>query len=164
MVRKAIVKSISTSASSCWFMICAFTVAFAIVSSFLFVLWPALLPQNSTFRERMTDWDAVNNSYYDDDCLTTWDKIVGGVKSLATFGSFNDNDRANLMDAVDIQSSGSPKYDTCIKRVANYTLVCPDETVFVHGCDGVTYKNACTAERNGIYNYSTENGVITNNG
>ena len=111
----------------------------------------------------MTNWDAANESYNDDDCLSTWDKLVGGVQSVATFGSFKDIDRAKLVDAVDNdQANNPPKYDTCIKRVANYTLVCPDETIYVHGCDGVTYKNACTAERNGIYNYSTGNGVVSN--
>lgn len=134
-------------------------IAFAFVSCALVAL-SVMIDDSKSSRERMTDWDAANESYNDDDCLSTWDKLVGGVQSVATFGSFKDIDRAKLMDAGD--NSSPPKYDTCIKRAANYTLVCPDETIYVHGCDGVTYKNACTAERNGIYNYSTENGVVSN--
>jgi hypothetical protein len=46
----------------------------------------------------------------------------------------------------------------------SYTLVCPDETLYVYGCNGVKYKNACMAERDGVYSYSTDNGVATNDG
>ena len=61
-----------------------------------------------------------------------------------------------------VEEEKRPKHTTCIKRTANYTLACPDETLYVYGCNGVKYKNACMAERDGIYNYSTDNGVITN--
>ena len=131
------------------------------VFAFVFALFTLMMIKMKSSRERMTDWDVATNSYDEDDCLSTWDKLVGGLQSVATFGSFKDIDRVNLMDAVDNQANGLPLYDNCIKRVANYTLVCPDETIYVHGCDGVTYKNACTAERNGRYNYSTENGVVS---
>lgn len=110
-------------------------------------------------RENMSsDWNTAIASYDDDDCVSTWDQISGGVQSLATFGSFTDIDRAKLIE----NDSGAPKYTTCIKRTANYTLVCPSDTIRVIGCNGTTYKNSCYAERDGIYNYSTENGVVKN--
>lgn len=110
-------------------------------------------------RENMTsDWNTAIASYDDDDCISTWDQIAGGVQSLATAGSFKDIDRAKLIES----DSGGPKYTTCIKRTANYTLVCPSDTVRVVGCNGVTYKNSCYAERDGIYNYTSGNGVVTN--
>lgn len=126
--------------------------ASAVVAASLFVLIILValyaMLDSTTSRERMTDWDAATNSYNDDDCLSTWDKLVGGISTAVS----------TAVSTADIR----PIYDSCIKRVANYTLVCPDETIYVRGCDGVTYKNACTAERNGIYNYSTENGVASN--
>lgn len=109
-------------------------------------------------RETMTsDWKTAIANYDDDDCVSTWDQIVGGVQSLATFGSATDIDREKLIET----DSGKPRYETCIKRAANYTLVCPTDTIRVIGCNSKTYKNACYAERDGIYNYSTENGVVT---
>ena len=108
-------------------------------------------------RENMTsDWKTAIASYDDDDCVSTWDQIAGGVQSLATGGSFKDIDRAKLIEG----DSGAPKYATCIKRTANYTLVCPSDTIRVVGCNGITYKNACYAERDGIYNYASGNGVV----
>ena len=106
----------------------------------------------------MSDWKTAIASYDDDDCVSTWDQIAGGVQSLATGGSFKDIDRAKLIEG----DSGAPKYATCIKRTANYTLVCPSDTIRVVGCNGTTYKNACYAERDGIYNYASGNGVVTN--
>ena len=105
-----------------------------------------------------SNWNTAIASYDDDDCVGTWDQIAGGVQSLATFGSFKDIDRAKLIES----DSGKPKYTTCIKRTANYTLVCPSDTVRVVGCNGITYKNSCYAERDGIYNYASGNGVVTN--
>jgi hypothetical protein len=111
-----------------------------------------------TTRENMSsDWNTAIASYDDDDCVSTWDQISGGVQSLATGGSFKDIDRAKLIES----DSGAPKYTTCIKRTANYTLVCPSDTIRVVGCNGVTYKNSCYAERDGIYNYASGNGVVT---
>ena len=108
-------------------------------------------------RENMTsDWKTAIASYDDDDCVSTWDQIAGGVQSLATGGSFKDIDRAKLIE----DDSGAPKYATCIKRTANYMLVCPSDTIRVVGCNGTTYKNACYAERDGIYNYASGNGVV----
>ena len=104
----------------------------------------------------MSDWKTAIASYDDDDCVSTWDQIAGGVQSLATGGSFKDIDRAKLIEG----DSGAPKYATCIKRTANYTLVCPSDTIRVVGCNGITYKNACYAERDGIYNYASGNGVV----
>lgn len=104
----------------------------------------------------MSDWKTAIASYDDDDCVSTWDQIAGGVQSLATGGSFKDIDRAKLIEG----DSGAPKYATCIKRTANYTLVCPSDTIRVVGCNGTTYKNACYAERDGIYNYASGNGVV----
>ena len=128
-----------------------------IIASFLTIVL-SLLSVELKVREKMTsNWDIAENSYDDNDCISTWDKLVGGVQSLATFGSFNDIDRAKLVEEEKI-----PKHTTCIKRTANYTLVCPDETLYVYGCNGVKYKNACMAERDGVYNYSTDNGVVTN--
>jgi len=128
-----------------------------IIAAFLTIVL-SLLSVELKFRENMeSNWDIAENSYNDNDCISTWDKLVGGVQSLATFGSFKDIDRAKL-----IEEDGKPKHTTCIKRTANYTLVCPDETIYVYGCNGVKYKNACMAERDGVYNYSTDNGVITN--
>lgn len=128
-----------------------------IIASFLTIVL-SLLSVELKFRENMTsNWDIAENSYDDNDCISTWDKLVGGVQSLATFGSFNDIDRAKL-----VEEENRPKHTTCIKRTANYTLVCPDETLYVYGCNGVKYKNACMAERDGVYNYSTDNGVVTN--
>ena len=95
--------------------------------------------------------------YDDDDCVSAWDQIAGGVQSLVAFGSVTDIDRKKLIET----DSGKPSYATCIKRAANYTLVCPTDTIRVIGCNSKTYKNACYAERDGIYNYSTENGVVT---
>lgn len=110
-------------------------------------------------RENMTsDWKTAIASYDDDDCVSAWDQIVGGVQSLVAFGSVTDIDRKKLIET----DSGKPSYATCIKRAANYTLVCPTDTIRVVGCNDKTYKNACYAEREGIYNYSTENGVVTN--
>jgi hypothetical protein len=110
-------------------------------------------------RENMTsDWKTAIASYDDDDCVGAWDQIAGGVQSLATFGSVTDIDREKLIET----DSGKPQYTACIKRTANYTLVCPSDTFRVVGCNGATYKNACYAERDGIYNYSTENGMVTN--
>lgn len=143
------------SASSTSSLIVIAFIAFAFVSSAVVAL-SVMIEESKSSRERMTDWDAANNSYNDDDCISTWDKLVGGIQSVATFGSFKDIDRAKLIDAE------PPKYDSCIKRAANYTLACPNETIYVHGCNGITYENACIAERNGIYNYSTENGVVSN--
>jgi hypothetical protein len=128
-----------------------------IIASFLTIVL-SLLSVELKVREKMTsNWDIAENSYDDNDCISTWDKVVGGVQSLATFGSFNDIDRAKLVEEEKI-----PKHTTCIKRTANYTLVCPDETLYVYGCNGVKYKNACMAERDGVYNYSTDNGVVIN--
>jgi len=128
-----------------------------IIAAFLTIVL-SLLSVELKFRENMeNNWDIAENSYNDNDCISTWDKLVGGVQSLATFGSFKDIDRAKL-----VEEDGKPKHTTCIKRTANYTLVCPDETLYVYGCNGVKYKNACMAERDGVYNYSTDNGVITN--
>ena len=128
-----------------------------IIAAFLIVVL-SLLSVELKFRENMeSNWEIAENSYTDDDCISTWDTLVGGVQSLATFGSFKDTDRAKL-----IEEDGKPKHTTCIKRTANYTLVCPDETLYVYGCNGVKYKNACMAERDGVYNYSTQNGVVTN--
>ena len=128
-----------------------------IIAAFLTIVL-SLLSVELKFRENMeSNWDIAENSYNDNDCISTWDKLVGGVQSLATFGSFKDIDRAKL-----IEEDGKPKHTTCIKRTANYTLVCPDETIYVYGCNGVKYKNACMAERDGVYNYSTDNGLITN--
>lgn len=124
----------------------AFVVALFVLLGLLFVV-RMVRPQSA--KERMTDWDAASNSYNDDDCISAWDKLMGGDFTDIT-NLYPDNGRP------------PPRHDSCIRRVANYTLVCPDETIYVHGCDGVTYKNACTAERNGIYNYSTENGVVSN--
>lgn len=128
-----------------------------IIASFLTIVI-SLLSVELKFRENMTsNWDIAENSYDDNDCISTWDKLAGGVQSLATFGSFKDIDRAKL-----VEEEKMPKHTTCIKRTANYTLVCPDETLYVYGCNGVKYKNACMAERDGVYNYSTDNGVVTN--
>lgn len=128
-----------------------------IIGVFLMIVL-SLLSVELKFRENMeSNWKIAENSYDDDDCISTWDKLVGGVQSLATFGSFKDIDRAKL-----VEEEKRPKHTTCIKRTANYTLACPDETLYVYGCNGVKYKNACMAERDGVYNYSTDNGVITN--
>ena len=112
-----------------------------------------------TRRENMTsNWNTAIASYDDDDCVSVWDQFAGGVQSLATGGSFKDIDRAKLIEG----DSGVPKYATCIKRTANYTLVCPSDTIRVVGCNGTTYKNSCYAERDGIYNYSSGNDVVKN--
>jgi len=129
-----------------------------IIAAFLTIVL-SLLSVELKFRENMSsNWEIAENSYNDNDCISTWDKLVGGVQSLATFGSFKDIDRAKL-----VEEEAKPKHTTCIKRTANYTLVCPDETLYVYGCNGVKYKNACMAERDGVYNYSTDNGIVTNN-
>lgn len=128
-----------------------------IIGVFLMIVL-SLLSVELKFRENMeNNWKIAENSYADDDCISTWDKLIGGVQSLATFGSFKDIDRAKL-----VEEEKRPKHTTCIQRTANYTLTCPDETLYVYGCNGVKYKNACMAERDGVYNYSTDNGVITN--
>jgi len=131
-----------------------------IIAAFLMVVL-SLLSVELKHRENMvaSNWNIAETSYEDNDCISTWDTLVGGVQSLATFGSFKDIDRARL-----VEEETKPKHTTCIKRTANYTLVCPDETIYVYGCNGVKYKNACMAERDGVYNYSTDNGVITNSG
>jgi hypothetical protein len=135
---------------------CGKHAAFIIIILILYKMFPRRAWQRE--RENMTDWEIAENNYKENDCISTWDKLVGGIQSVATGGSFTDTDRANLVDRPD---ATKPVFSTCIKRTANYTLVCPDETVYVEGCDGVTYKNSCMAERAGIYNYTSGNGVAT---
>ena len=133
--------------------------AFIIIILILYKMFPRRRAWWQKNRENMTDWEIAENNYKDNDCISTWDKLVGGIQSVATGGSFTDTDRANLVDRPD---ATKPAFSTCIKRTANYTLVCPNETIYVHGCDGVTYKNSCMAERAGIYNYTSGNGVTMN--
>ena len=103
----------------------------------------------------LSNWDLAENSYNDDDCVDTWDELTGGIKSVLSFDRFKDIDRKKLLE-----QEAKPDYSVCIKRAANYTLECPNETLYVTGCDGKQYKNACFAERDGIYAYTTENGVM----
>lgn len=133
------------------------TVFIIIIIFIIFITFTTTTTFDLTKRENMmSDWKTAIASYDDDDCVSTWDQIAGGVQSLATGGSFKDIDRAKLIEG----DSGAPKYATCIKRTANYTLVCPSDTIRVVGCNGITYKNACYAERDGIYNYASGNGVV----
>ncbi len=134
----------------------------AVGGAFIIIIIIIIITITTTFtftkRENMTsDWNTAIASYNDDDCVSAWDQIAGGVQSLATGGSFKDIDREKLIEG----DSGAPKYTTCIKRTANYTLACPSDTVRVVGCNGITYKNSCYAERDGIYNYESGNGVVT---
>jgi hypothetical protein len=137
---------------------CGKHAAFIIIILILYKIFPPRRALQKT-RENMTDWEIAENNYKENDCISTWDKLVGGIQSVATGGSFTDTDRANLVDRPD---ATKPAFSTCIKRTANYTLVCPNETIYVEGCDGVTYKNSCMAERAGIYNYTSGNGVTIN--
>ncbi|MSW52839.1 MAG: hypothetical protein F2817_18370 [Actinobacteria bacterium] len=147
---------VNVNAAKRWLALGAFIVVIIII---IIIINTITTTVKFTKRENMTsDWNTAIASYDDDDCVSTWDQIAGGVQSLATGGSFKDIDRAKLIES----DSGKPKYATCIKRTANYTLVCPSDTVRVVGCNGVTYKNSCYAERDGIYNYESGNGVVTN--
>ena len=103
-----------------------------------------------------SNWELAEKSYDDDDCVDTWDQLAGGIKSMLSFDKFKDIDRKKLVEQED-----EPDYTVCIKKAANYTLECPSETVYVTGCNGKRYKNACFAERDGIYTYTSENGVTT---
>ena len=107
-------------------------------------------------KEGMSNWDLAENSYKDDDCIDVWDEVAGGIKSMLSFDKFKNNDRKNL-----VEHESAPEYKVCVKKAANYTLNCPSETVYVTGCNGKRYKNACFAERDGIYAYTSENGVTT---
>ena len=69
-----------------------------IIGVFLMIVL-SLLSVELKFRENMeNNWKIAENSYADDDCISTWDKLAGGVQSLATFGSFKDIDRAKLVE------------------------------------------------------------------
>ena len=135
---------------------CGKYAAFIIIILILYKMFPISVWRRE--RENMTDWEIAENNYKENDCISTWDKLVGGIQSVASGGSFADTDLAKLVDRPD---ATKPAFSACIKRTANYTLVCPDETIYVEGCDGVTYKNSCMAERAGIYNYTSGNGVAT---
>jgi hypothetical protein len=115
-----------------------------------------LEPVSKTREGLQSNWDIAENSYKDDDCVDAWDKLAGGIKSMLSFDKFKDIDRKKLLEQED-----APEYKVCIKKAANYTLECPSETVYVTGCNGKLYKNACFAERDGIYTYTSENGVTT---
>ena len=135
---------------------CGKHAAFIIIILILYKMFPRHAWRRE--RENMTDWETAENNYKENDCISMWDKLVGGIQSVATGGSFTYTDRATLVDRPD---TTKPVFSTCIKRTADYTLVCPDETIYVEGCDGVRYKNSCMAERAGIYNYTSGNDVAT---
>ena len=119
------------------------------------IVKPMCLHAGGNEKEGMlSNWDLAENSYNDDDCVDTLDEIAGGIKSMLSLDKFKDIDRKKLLE-----QEAKADYAVCIKRAANYTVDCPSETVYVTGCNGKQYKNACLAERDGIYTYTTENGV-----
>lgn len=101
-----------------------------------------------------SNWDTAENNFKDDECLDMWDEITGGIKSMVSMDRFKDSDRKALIE----NKNNKPIFDVCIKKAPNYTLECPPDLLEVTGCNGKLYKNACFAERDGIYSYITSNG------
>ena len=144
-----------------WSRICVVVflglLVFVIGFAELKVVKPMCLHAEKGKEGMLSNWDLAETSYDDDDCVDTWDKVAGGVKSILSFDNFKDIDRANLLAQT---KAVNPEYAVCIQQAKNYTMECPSETLYVTGCNGTQYKNACFAERDGIYAYTTENGVI----
>jgi hypothetical protein len=101
-----------------------------------------------------SNWEIAENSFKDDECLDTWDEITGGIKSVLSLDKFGQSDRKALIE----NKNTEPEFKVCIQKAPNYTLECPPDLLEVAGCNGKKYKNACFAERDGVYSYVTSNG------
>lgn len=106
----------------------------------------------------MSNWELAEKNFEDDDCLSTWDEVTGGIKAILSLDKFKNNDRKNLIDK-DKDKDKLSQFKVCVKKTPNYTMNCPNDQLYVTGCNGKRYTNACFAERDGIYTYITDNGL-----
>jgi hypothetical protein len=105
-----------------------------------------------------SNWDLAEQNFEDDECLSTWDEITGGIKAILSLDRFKNNDRKNLIDK-DKDKDKLSQFKVCVKKTPNYTMNCPSDQLYVTGCNGKRYTNACFAERDGVYTYITDTGV-----
>lgn len=104
-----------------------------------------------------SNWELAEKNFNDDECLSTWDEITGGIKAILSLDKFKNSDRKNLIDRD--KDTRLSQFKVCVKKLPNYTLNCPSDPLYVTGCNGTQYMNACFAERDGIYTYITDNGL-----
>ena len=105
-----------------------------------------------------SNWEVAEQNFEDDECLSTWDEITGGIKAILSLDRFKNNDRKNLIDQ-DKDKDKLSQFKVCVKKTPNYTMTCPSDPLQVTGCNGKRYTNACFAERDGVYTYITDTGV-----
>ena len=105
----------------------------------------------------MSNWELAEKNFNDDECLSTWDEITGGIKAILSLDKFKNSDRKNLIDQD--KDDRLSQFKVCVKKTPNYTMNCPSDPLPVTGCNGKQYTNACFAERDGIYTYITDNGL-----
>jgi hypothetical protein len=106
----------------------------------------------------MSNWELAEQNFEDDECLSAWDEITGGIKAIFSLDRFTDNDRKYLIDQ-DKDKNKLSQFKVCIKKTPNYTMNCPSDPLQVTGCTGKKYQNPCFAERDGVYTYITDTGV-----
>jgi hypothetical protein len=105
-----------------------------------------------------SNWDLAEQNFKDDECLTMWDEITGGIKAILSLDRFKNNDRKDLIDQ-DKDKNKLSQFKVCVKKTPNYTMNCPSDQLYVTGCNGKRYTNACFAERDGVYTYITDTGA-----
>lgn len=105
-----------------------------------------------------SNWELAEQNFEDDECLTMWDEITGGIKAILSLDRFKNNDRKDLIDK-DKDKDKLSQFKVCVKKTPNYTMNCPSDPLQVTGCNGKRYTNACFAERDGVYTYITDNGL-----
>ena len=105
-----------------------------------------------------SNWELAEQNFEDDECLSTWDEITGGIKAILSLDKFKNNDRKDLIDK-DKDKNKLSQFKVCVKKTPNYTMTCPSDQLYVTGCNGKRYTNACFAERDGVYTYITDTGL-----
>ena len=105
-----------------------------------------------------SNWELAEQNFEDDECLTMWDEITGGIKAILSLDRFKNNDRKDLIDK-DKDKDKLSQFKVCVKKTPNYTMNCPSDPLQVTGCNGKRYTNACFAERDGVYTYITDTGA-----
>ena len=103
-----------------------------------------------------SNWELAEQNFEDDECLSTWDEITGGIKAILSLDKFKNNDRKNLIDQ-DKDKNKLSQFKVCVKKTPNYTMNCPSDPLT--GCNGKQYTNPCFAERDGVYTYITDTGL-----
>lgn len=105
-----------------------------------------------------SNWELAEQNFKDDECLTMWDEVTGGIKSILSLDRFKNNDRKDLIDK-DKDKDKLSQFKVCVKKTPNYTMNCPSDPLYVTGCNGKRYTNPCFAERDGVYTYITDTGL-----